>query len=169
MKKAFLIMLLVFFSLSMVQAETVLCCISDNRDEDENSKWKTSVLRSFEDGILNEFFDAGHIVTNSFLNECRALSGADAKTNADIARIMGNRLGADSVVLFKLIFPASSPDNLLIPEAVEYSFYTNTGKVIAAEEVKQLDIATEMGEEELLDSFTAYAQDIASGMALQFR
>ena len=169
MKKALFIIILLVSCLSFIQAETVLCCISDNGDEDEKSPWKVQVLRAFEDGVLNEFFDAGHIVTNSFINECRKIAGADAKDNSDIARIMGNRMGADSVILLKLVFPSASLETLPIPSTVEYSFYTNTGKVIAGESVEELDIPHELGEEELLDNFTAYAGGIASGLATRLQ
>lgn len=164
MKKAAFIIILALFSLTFLQAETVLFCISDNGEEEEKSPWTIAVLRAFEDGVLNEFFEAGHIVTNSFLNECKRISGSDAKNNSDIARIMGNRLGADRVMILEVIFPDAVEDTLPVPIAAEYGFYENTGKTLLSQMTERLNIPMEMGEEELLDSFTAAGQGFASGL-----
>lgn len=167
MKKAVFIVFLVLLSFASLHAETVLFCISDNGDEEEKTPWTIAVMRAFEDGVMDEFFEAGHIVTNSFLNECKAISGKDAKNNSDVARIMGNRLGADSVMILELIFPEPVPDLLQVPTSADYALYTNTGKVIAAETSEDFNVAREIGEEELLDSFTELGKGIASGLAGQ--
>lgn len=161
--------ILSLFSLSLLQAETVLFCISDNGEEAEKSPWTISVLRAFEDGIMNEFFEAGHIVTNSYLNECRKLSGSAAKDNNDVARIMGNRLGAGSVMILEVNFPEAVEDTLPVPQNAKYSLYTNTGRTVSSEAVKELKIRRELGMEELLDSFTEAGADMASELVTKLQ
>ena len=69
---------------------------------------------------------------------------------------MGNRLGADCVMILELFFSEdgrTDSDTLAVPLKARYALYTNTGKTLSAEEESILKIAAEKGEEELLDSF----------------
>ena len=169
MKKMAFIIILVLFCVSAVTAETVLFCISDNRAEDEVSPWLDAVLRAFEDGIMDAFFDAGHIVTNSFLNECKSIAGEGIETNADLARLMANRMGADAVMILEIIFTSDVTDSLLLPVTAEYALYTNTGKTISVETETFLEIDKKKGEEELLYSFTDFGRSIAAELALKLQ
>ena len=128
MKKLVFLIILGLFCLCSAFADTVLFCISDNRAEDENSPWQNAVLRAFEDGVMDAFFDAGHIVTNSFLNECKSIAGEGIETNADVARLMANRMGADAVMILEILFAEGVDEGLRLPVTAEYSLYTNTGK-----------------------------------------
>lgn len=162
MKKAVFVLVLMIFILSSAAAETVLFCINDNRQQIEQTPWSQTVLRAFEDGFMDVLFEEGHIVTSSFLNECKTLSEEGFVTNRDVARIMANRMGADSVLIVELKFPAPVSGVLPVPEGAEYSLYTDAGKVLADEFQKTFKIASERGEEELLSSFSRIGQDIAS-------
>lgn len=169
MKKTTFLIILTFFCLNSAAADTVLFCISDNRVEDEYSPWSQLVLRAFEDGVMDAFFESGHIVTNSFLNECKSIVGEGIETNADVARVMANRMGADSVMILEILFPDVASDSLPVPVTAEYALYTNTGKTISVETEIALEIAIEQGEEELLYSFTDIGRSIAAGLVLKLQ
>ncbi len=164
MKKTVFILFFTVVCLAAAAADTVLFCISDNTDQEEPTAWTVSVLRAFEDGVMDAFFDAGHIVTNSFLNECRDIAGKDAENEADVAQIMGSRMGADRVMIMEIIFPEAFSDDLPVPVKARYTMYSNTGKTVFQETETVLEIAEEKGEEELLDSFTEIGIEIASKM-----
>ncbi len=142
-------------------ADTVLCCLNDNEKSEEPASWNVSVLRAFEDGIMGFFFDEGHIVTNSYLNECKQLAGETGKTETGIAKTLGNSLGADLVVILEVFFSEPEPDQNAVPETVRFIMYSKDGKPYSEGSEMAIDVAREQGDEELLDSFTIIGRDIA--------
>ncbi len=122
-------MILTFVFLSVLPAETVLLCMSDVSPELERADWPLLVMRAVEDGIMDEFFEAGHIVTNTFFNEAADDSdpsmppGNIPMTIADRIYDLGKTYGADIVLYLTVFFPESPDDNLPMPEKIEYTVY----------------------------------------------
>lgn len=165
MKKAILILVFIAVSAGTSFSETVLLCISDNQQQPEPTPWTVTVLRAFEDGVMDVFFEAGYIVTNSFLNECKSIAGEGVLSGSETAAIMADRMGADSVLMLKINFAAPVPDVLPVPVGAEYAMYKNSGRTLVEESKESFDLAVERGEEELVNSFTEIGRNIASGTA----
>lgn len=166
MKKIFILFLLSVIFNFFAAADTVLLCVSESQNKQELTSWEKQVLRAFEDGMLDVFFDSGHIVTNSFINECKRIAGDGAASENDSARILGNKLGADCVMIFEVFFPLdNSTEKAEIPLKTRYALYENSGKVLKSSSEQAINVDAERGEEELLDSFSVYGRNIASSVA----
>jgi len=103
--------------------------MSDDRPEIELSDWPESVSRAVEDGILDVFFESGHIVTNSFIKESAEEPdssmppGSVKQTIEERILELANAHGAGVVLHLKIFFPDIVDDNLPLPDKFEYTVY----------------------------------------------
>ncbi|MDC7124587.1 MAG: hypothetical protein PQJ46_03415 [Spirochaetales bacterium] len=164
MKKAIIIFILIISESVYVSAETLLLCISDNNSVNSNtelSDWEKSVCHAFEDGVMNAAFDAGLIVTNSYINECSKIAESNSGNKSDVASIMANKIGADFVVFLHIIFPEGNGSSEL-PEVLEYSLFDQAGHVLIDSISNKPDYGSIKGKSLMLDACSENGSRIAS-------
>ena len=121
MKKSLLIIAAVLLvSAAGAWADTVLLCISDNKPELERDDWSPLLMRAVEDGAMEVFFEAGHIVTNTVIDNC----------GPELVSRLARENGAGIILMLTLIYPETAPDNLPVPDRLEYMLFGSDGKEI---------------------------------------
>lgn len=124
----FVAVLVALLSLSAgtVAAEAVLVSVRDDsglvsaEDEDEDYAARSRFhLSAVEDGVMSEFFDAGHIVFN--LGDY-ALSSESEMQRRYTVRKAARDGGAAYVVQLSVVFERPTPD-VLRPQRVEYRLW----------------------------------------------
>lgn len=144
MKLKFIFTAIFLLSASFISAETVILCIDDNSPAIEREDWPVTVARCFEDGIMDVFFEQGHIITNVLLNQL------DESKTADFAK----ECGAGLVLRVRVIYPSEIGENLPVPEKAEYTLSDDNGKNILSTEELWLDELNSDIARDILDVFT---------------
>ncbi len=145
MKRTVLILILALVCLPGIFADTVLLCLSESSPELEREDWPMSMMRAIEDGVLDVFFEEGHIVTNAFFDKDAGDSdplmppGNVSVTIADRIKKLADDHGAGIVIHLTICLPDEADDNLPLPEYFEYTLYRR-GQDPLGPEIFELDV-----------------------------
>ena len=122
MKRFFLIILTAFLVNLSLSGETVLLFTTDNITEESKSEEEIIIISAVEDGVLNTFFNYGHIIsTAGKINEeqnipaipCDRLALRTAKSG-----------GATLLLEIELACSTAAGIKLILPESAGYKLIT---------------------------------------------
>ena len=126
MKKRFFFLLLLIFASSAVWCENVFVYIEKgiiDLDDEEQNKFNPELLNVMEDGIMECFFDQGHIVFAA--NSCKTTF-----RNEEMLSQVAKRGGAD--LLFKAVINYSEKNNI-VEISGNYLFYNLFSDTVVTE------------------------------------
>ncbi len=119
--RAACIFLILLIPLSL-SAEMVLLFTVDKNGDKDLIKSTHIVSSAIEEGIMDRFFEAGHIIFNAGINDDHP---AELPIDADrLSLRLAKNSGASFLIELDLIYPEGTREKNTIPEIITYRFYT---------------------------------------------